>query len=213
VAQRAAVNRPSRPEGLADGEPLVGELVAVIDETVPEVGAGVHYVLTTAVMLSPITVEAALAALFMDTPGRLRPFHWHKEGPEARDRITEILVAHGVIAHSRYQTVGRRGQLAARQLLLAQLASDLHQEQVDHVVIETVDAVTNRRDKRTLLDHFEPIGGVPFAYDWRSKSERILWIADAINGALHDYMVRGDTTWLSRLQDGGVIAGEPRYSS
>lgn len=207
------MTRPSQPTGLSDGEPLIGELIAVIDETVPEVGAGVHYVLTTAVTLSAVDVDQALVGLFSDAPGRRRPFHWHKEGPAARDRITEIIIEHGVVAHSRYLTVGRRGQLAARQLLLARLATDLHTEQIDHLIIESVDDVTNGRDKRTLLDHFEPIGGVPFAYDWRSKSERILWIADAINGALHDFLVRGDATWLSRLQHGGVIDGEPRYSS
>lgn len=206
------MNRPAKPSGLADGEPLVGELVAVIDETIPEVGAGVHYVLTTAVTLSPVDVDRALSELFAHTPGRVRPFHWHKEGPEARNRITEIIIDHGVVAHSRYQTVGRRGQLAARQLLLAHLATDLHNEQIDHLIIESVDDVTNGRDKSTLLDHFEQAGGVPFAYDWRSKGERILWIADAINGALHDYLTRGDTTWLEQLQHGGVLTGEPKYT-
>lgn len=151
---------------------MIGELIAVIDETVPEVGAGVHYVLTTAVTLSPIDLDLSLAQLFSDTPGRKRPFHWHKEGPAARNRITEIIIEHGVVAHSRYQTVGRRGQRNARQLLLADLSTDLHLEGVDHLIIESVDDVTNGRDKRTLLDSFESSGGVPFAYDWRSKSER-----------------------------------------
>ncbi|MCP4963593.1 MAG: hypothetical protein GY925_30530 [Actinomycetia bacterium] len=205
------MNRPSQPSGLSDGAPMLGELIAVIDETVPEVGAGVHYVLTTAVTLSPTDVDLSLAQLFTDTPGRKRPFHWHKEGPAARNRITEIIIEHGVVAHSRYQTVGRRGQRDARQLLLADLSTELHLEGVDHLIIESVDDVTNGRDKRTLLDSFESSGGVPFAYDWRSKSERILWIADAINGAIHDYFVGGDITWFNQLTSGGVLDGEPRH--
>lgn len=207
------MKRSSRPSGLADGEPFIGELVAVIDETVPEVGAGVHYVLTTAVTLSPTDIDQALAQLFSDTPQRKRPFHWHKEGPTARTRITDIIVEHGVVAHSRYQTVGRRGQRNARQLLLAELSAQLHVEGVDHLIIESVDDVTNGRDKRTLLDKFEPSGGVPFVYDWRSKSERVLWIADAINGAIHDYLIRGDVTWFSQLTEGGVLEGEPKHLS
>lgn len=62
------MSRPAKPSGLADGEPLVGELVAVIDETIPEVGAGVHYVLRTAVTLSPVDVDRALSELFANTP-------------------------------------------------------------------------------------------------------------------------------------------------
>lgn len=205
------MSRPSQPSGLADGNPLIGELIAVIDETVPAVGAGVHYVLTTAVTLSAADVDHALAGLFSDTPGRKRPFHWHKEGPTARNRITEIIIEHGVVAHSHYQTVGRRGQRNARQLLLAELSTQLHVEGVDHLIIESVDDVTNGRDKRTLLDQFEPSGGVPFVYDWRSKSERVLWVADAINGAIHDYFVQGDVTWFSQLTEGGVLEGEPKH--
>ena len=204
-------SRPSQPSGLADGEPMEGELIAVIDETVPAVGAGVHYVLTTAVTFSRVELDEALGGLFSDTPGRKRPFHWHKEGPAARNRITEIIIEQGVVAHSRYQTVGRRGQRNARQLLLAELSTELHLEGVDHLIIESVDDVTNGRDKRTLLDNFESSGGVPYAYDWRSKSERILWIADAINGAIHDYLVGGDITWFSQLTAGGVLDGEPKH--
>ena len=81
-----------------------------------------------------------------------------------------------MVAHSRYQTVGRRGQRDAQQLLLAELSTQLHVEGVDHLIIESVDDVTNGRDKRTLLDQFEPGGGVPFVYDWRSKSERVFWV-------------------------------------
>lgn len=209
--QAHGASRPSQPSGLADGDPMQGELIAVIDETVPVVGAGVHYVLTTAVTFSPVELDQTLGSLFSDTPGRKRPFHWHKEGPAARNRITDIIVEHGVVADSRYQTVGRRGQRDARQLLLAELSTQLHVEGVDHLIIESVDDVTNGRDKRTLLDQFEPSGGVPFVYDWRSKSERVLWVADAINGAIHDYFVRGDVTWFSQLTAGGVLEGEPKH--
>jgi len=38
---------------LSDGNPLVGDLITVLDETIPAMGAGVYYVVTTAVVLDP----------------------------------------------------------------------------------------------------------------------------------------------------------------
>lgn len=93
------MNRPP-PSRLADGEPFTGELVAVIDETVPELGAGVHCVLTTAMTLKPSVLSDDPRDLFADTPGRRRPFHWNKEGPVTRIRITEMIIEHAVVAHS-----------------------------------------------------------------------------------------------------------------
>ncbi len=206
------MNRPSKPSNLADGEPVIGELIAVIDETSPRMGPGVYYVLTTAVMFNPAAVTTALAAVFDDTPARTRAFHWHKEGPTARQKLIDIIIGQGVIAHSRYQSVARDKQVRARQALLVHLAEDLHNEGIDHLIVESGDEVTNGRDKTTLLTHFEDRGGVPFRYDWRSKNEPLLWIADAINGALHDLYFHGNPGWFTQLCDAGVLPGEPIYT-
>jgi len=207
------VRRPRKPSNLADGKPVIGEMIAVIDETIPEMGPGVFYVLTTAVILNPTSAAAALAMVFDDTPGRTRAFHWHREGPTARQRLIDIIIRQGVVAHSRYQSVARNKQRRARQTLLVRLADDLHIEGIEHLIIESGDEVTNSRDRNSLLTHFEDRGGVPFEYDWRSKKERLLWIADAINGALHDYYLHGNPEWFIQLCDSGVLSGEPIYTA
>jgi len=54
---------------------------------------------------------------------------------------------------------------------------------------------------------------VPFRYDWRSKNEPLLWIADAINGALHDLYFHGNPEGFTQLCDAGVLPGEPTYTA
>ena len=126
-----------QPAGLADGRPYASDLVAVIDETTPALGPGVYYVLTAAVLFDPNRVSAALGGLFADNPGRIRPFHWHSEGLDARNRILRIIIDEGVVAHAHYKSVGRRGQVGARGKLIAQLADDLAHDQVEHLIIES----------------------------------------------------------------------------
>lgn len=106
------MNRPGKPSNLADGRPIEGEFIAVVDETIPTMGGGVIYVLTTAVMFEPATMQTALSTLFDDTPNRVRAFHWHKEGPVARQKILDIIINGGVVAHSRYQPAARTKQVA-----------------------------------------------------------------------------------------------------
>lgn len=79
-------------------------------------------------------------------------------------------------------------------------------------MIESGDRSTNTRDREALLDQFRAIGGVPFIYDWRSKNEPLLWIADAINGAIHAHLVDGDHAWFDQLQTGGVLTQGPVYT-
>jgi len=196
---------------LADGHGIDGDLIAVMDETIPAMGAGVYYVVTTAVILDPRNIQGELATFFDDTPGRKNPFHWHKEGPTARARILDLVIDHGVVAICTYQSVARNKQTRARKRLIEVTADRLAHEEVEHLIIESGDARTNQRDRAALLDHYRDRGGVPFVYDWRSKHERILWIADAINGVVFDSFANQDNTQLDRLLAEGVLTEPPEY--
>ena len=89
------------------------------------------------------------------------------------------------------------------------MVRDAAADGVDHLVIEASDAATVGRDRVTLLRTFEGTGGVPFRYDWRSKSERLLWFADAIAGAAGEHVVGKDATWWQMLDDLGVVSLRP----
>lgn len=150
---------------------------------------------------------AELSQLF--TTDRRRPFHWEREGTVARTRIIEIAAEIGVVATAYYSHVGRRGQAGARQAMLRRMVVDAASEGIDHLIIEASDTATVGRDRRVLLQTFEPAGGVPFTYDWRPNSERVLWLADAIAGAVGEYVVGKDTTWWDMINDLGIVSLRP----
>ncbi|MCP3881294.1 MAG: hypothetical protein GY701_23320 [Sulfitobacter sp.] len=195
---------------LADGHPYVGDMVAVVDETSPDMGAGLYYAVSTAVLLDPQQVRVAVDQLFADVPDRRRRFHWSQEGLAAKTRIVEVMETTGVVAHCRYQSVGRRGTKSARRALVPAIADAAYGEGATHLIIEAGDRHTNLRDRDALLDHYRGRGGVPFHYDWRTKAEPLLWLADAISGAVKDHLTEDDPSWLARLIAAGV-AQHPAY--
>lgn len=194
---------------VADGAPIDGDLVAVIDESSPQnVAGGITYVVAIAALFDPTRAMAELNGLFTASD-RQRPFHWEREGTVARTCIIEIAAEIGVVATAHYSHVGRRGQADARHAMLARIVRDAASDGIDHLIIETSDVATVGRDRVVLLRTFEQEGGVPFSYDWRSKSERLLWLADAIAGAAGEYVVGSDATWWKMLDDLGVVSLRP----
>jgi len=78
---------------------------------------------------------------------------------------------------------------------------------VAHLTIESRGEREDGRDRGVLLDTFRGTGGVPFSYDWRTKAEPVLWIADAIAGACRAHLSGGSPDWHDRLVATGVISG------
>ena len=185
------------------------QLIVVIDESSPGDGVGgIAYVVAAAALMSPAGLSDQLHDIFETE--RSRPFHWTKEGPEARRRIIELMIREGVVAEVLCAHVGRRGQRLARQRMIAELSIWAATEGASHVVIESGDAATDGRDKATLLDTHRDRGGVPFEYDWRPKSEPLLWIADAVAGAVSEHVAGKDSSWFELLDEGKVV--HLRYS-
>ena len=170
-------------------------VIAVIDETGPELGGGIHYTVVAAVLVA----DEEVARLHMATvlPERRRPFHWHQEGPVARASILAAMVEIGVIGRAVVVPCGRRQQEAARRLALSVNLEFLWTEGCSTILIESRDEAGNGRDRATILDHFEDAGQRP-SYAWHRKSERLLWIADALGGAVHEHLT-GRDEWFAQL--------------
>ncbi len=189
---------------IADGRPINGDLLIVIDESSPSNNAGgVAYVVAAAAMFTVPEVLGGLDQLFPAT--RKRPFHWAREGPEARHAILDVIIAGGVVAVAHCSHVSRKKQLSVRLGMLGDVSVWAASEGASHVMIEASDDVTIGRDKRVLLDRHRDTGGVPFAYDWRSKNEKLLWVADAIAGSVGEFLINKNSAWYDRLHDAGVI--------
>ena len=186
---------------LCDGEPYHG-VVAVVDESSRTAGAGVYYILSAVLIPEPSTVMRALDHVVGD---RRRPFHYTEEGPEALERMVRLFESETLLATVLWSSVGRRGQVTARQNLLAEHVRRCAGERVGHLIIETGDDAGNTRDLSVILDHFHDHGGVPFRYDWRSKAEPLLWIADAACGMAADYLLDKRPEHHERLRARGLI--------
>lgn len=188
----------------ANGRPFPAGIVAAIDEASAEVAGGVHYVLTSAVIVETDLILPDLRSL---VASRERTFHWRDEGPVMREQMMSLVESHGVVAHVRVRATSRRGQMRARRDLLANLAADLVGDGIEHLTIESQGPREDGRDRGVLLDAFRESGGVPFTYDWRTKAEPLLWIADAIGGVCREHLIGRSSSRHDRLQAAGVIDG------
>ena len=191
---------------LADGSPYHGA-VAVMDESAHRAGAGIYYNLT--VVQVPDTA-AVLRDLGRVTGERRRPFHSSEEGPEAIQRMMDLVESAGLAGTSLWTSVGRTGQVAARRRLLREHALRCAADGVDHLSIEGGGDASNQRDRSVILDAFQADGGVPFRYDWRSKADPLLWIADAVAGFVTAHLRGESAEHCDRLSANGLLVVEYR---
>ncbi|MDE0376542.1 MAG: hypothetical protein OXK16_11340 [bacterium] len=191
---------PAPPDG-----PIPTGITAGIDETVVDHGGGVTYVLAAVVFHD---AEPARRAFHQLTADRKRPFHWRREGPTLREAAVTLLENHPASTYLLAQSTGRRGQVTARRELLTYLVAELTNDGVAHVIIESQDSVLDGRDRHTILDSFQADStGPPFTYRWGTKTEPLLWYADALAGVAHAYLAGGRTHHFRHLQKAGIITG------
>jgi hypothetical protein len=188
---------------VADGEPLAGEIVGVVDESAHQAAGGVYYVVGAAVVLQATDAVDRLRALVAH---RSNAIHWSREGPEMRDRLIGVLADVVVSAKVRWAPAGRRGQLALRSELLSSIAVWADGEGIDHLMIESGDESINLRDRQVLArlarHRCEPFG---FQYDHRTKAEPLLWLADALAGAVGEHLAAKNSSAYERLVELGLI--------
>lgn len=187
---------------LADGEPYVGNLVAVVDESARTAGAGVYYLVCSAIIIEPHAIRRALEQMVGNRP---RPFHYTQEGARIVDAMVDLIVGFDVSASCRWRSVGRRRQLNTRPDLLKGHLPELVSIGATHLIIEAGEMSVNQSDSGVLLDFFRNREEPAFAYDWRSKREPLLWIADAICGIVGDHLTDKRHRSFERLNDCGAI--------
>ncbi len=197
------MTNPVPPDG-----PIPAGITAGIDETVIDHGGGVTYVLAGVVFLDPQPARRAFQQL---TANRKRPFHWRKEGPTLREEAVTLLENHIAATYLLARPAGRRQQVTARRELLAYLVAELTNDGVDHLIIESQGPAPDGRDRNTILDSFQANStGPAFTYEWRTKTEPLLWYPDALAGVAHEYLADGRSHHFQRLQRARV-ATEVHY--
>lgn len=190
-------------------------MLAVLDETYPELRKGIAYVVSAAVLTADENAARAALECILTDPRRERPFHWNREGPQARSRMIRCLEDLGAVAHVciHYPT-GRRRVEAARAKGITTIVPRLVSEGASRLLIEARGPIEDARDRAVILDTLNDLNAAgAFAYEWHNKTEPLVWLADAVCGAVREYLIEPNSAeHYDRLVNSGVIA-QPMYIS
>jgi hypothetical protein len=178
-------------------------VIAVMDETTPADRSGLYYVVSVAVVLDEVAAKDALAGVL--PKGRVRPFHWISEGVMARGRMLDLIEACGVVSHVvvHYPT-GRRRQEEARRDAIRELIPLAVGDGARELIIESRDSRDDARDRGTVIEVVRGLSA-PLSYRWEPKAEPLLWIADAVCGAVKEHLLAEDRRSFARLSESKAI--------
>jgi hypothetical protein len=182
-------------------------MLAVLDETYPELRGGTAYVVGAAVILvEENAARAAVLATIRDGQ-RVRPFHWHLEGPVARAAMIAALGEIGAVAHVcvHYPTARKKLELA-RARALGEIVPHLLHDGASTLLIESRGTAEDGRDRAVILDTLNALGHAgQLHYEWRTKAEPLLWLADCICGAVREHLLNINDQPFHDLRAAGVI--------
>lgn len=108
---------------------------------------------------------------------------------------------------------GRKKLEAARAGALQTVVPKIVHDGASLLLIESRGELEDRRDRGVILDTLNALERPgELAYEWRDKSEALLWLADGICGAVRQHLLQIDDSPLNALRDTSVI-GQLDYIS
>jgi len=181
--------------------------IIAIDESIVTTTTSETYIIGSAIIIDPAQQSAvaqfAREALHAGSPQRRRPFHWTAEGPDIRTAMINVAATHTTPV-AIVRPFSAKNSESARLDCLTALFQHTSQYNTDLVLFESREqAMTNIGQNR--VDH-QAITAARHAnvvpptvkYQWVNKTEPIVWLADAIAGAVNLHQ-RGDTTYTRLL--------------
>ncbi len=168
-------------------------VIAYVDESVREGPKGSYYLMTAGVVLRADVDTAATMLKKLLLPRQDR-FHWRNErDPERRLAMLDVITELGLGAFVSWDyPVGNKRQEPARGRCLTSLVTDLGREGVEEVVIEARETRQLDRQDALTISAAREAGLVPESLTYRfgrPKEEPLLWVADAIAGAVGEQLV------------------------
>lgn len=175
-------------------------MIAIVDETTPEIGGGILYAVVSAVLVaSEVEARAELTAVL--GPSRRRPFRWSQEGPRAREAMVACMASIGVVGRAVVVQCGRRGQERARAIALADTVRHVLSEGCSELLIESRSQAEDGRDRSVVLDTLATVQpSRELRYGWHGKDEPLLWFADAAAGAVREHLQGEDAGWFGAIR-------------
>lgn len=175
-------------------------MIAVVDETSPEVAGGILYTVVSAVLIAD-EVSAKEAVSEVLGPARKRPFHWNQEGPVAREAMRDCIETLGVVGRAVVVQCGRRSQERARAVAMSDTVRHLLDEGCSDLLIESRSSIGDGRDAAVILDTLRVAGAAgSLSYEWRTKDEPLIWIADAVGGAVREHLLGEPSEWFEPIR-------------
>lgn len=181
---------------------------AFVDESFRRGDDGLGYALLAAVIVPDAhAVDVEHALRFLVALGQRR-FHWRDESASRQktflatvadlDRLEVV-----ALAYCR-ETPSQKKLEQARVRCLWSLLADLSDRQVSTLVIESRQERNDRKDRREILRAQEAgVAARDLIYrHGRPKEEALLWLPDAMAGAVGLKIARDDEKFFSMLPDG-----------
>ncbi len=108
---------------------------------------------------------------------------------------------------------GRKKLEAARAGALQTVVPKIVHDGASLLLIESRGDTEDRRDRGVILDTLNALERPgELAYEWRTKSETLLWLADGVCGAVREHLLQVNDEPLNALRAAGVI-GQLDYVS
>ena len=183
-----------------------GVVIAYVDESARPGPEGVYYLVTAGVVVGADPEQARR------TLAKLRPpqgrFHWRQERERGRLAMLDAMAELGTAAFVAWRyPIGKRRQEEARRRCLTTLLDDLRHEGVDELVIERrEDRALNSADRQTILDgQHAGLIAPDLRYRFEApKAEPLLWVPDAIAGAVGLHLAGVTSAYYDRLSLGAL---------
>jgi hypothetical protein len=174
-------------------------MTAYVDESLRLTGAGL-YLVTAAVVIND-QAEQARHRLRKVLTGRQDRFHWNDAGERQRGRMLETIVAIGPVVMAYACSPLPTRQDRARGLCVRSLVWDLQELDVRHVTFESRQDRNDRKDADTIERARRARAASPeltYAFS-RPRAEPLLWVADALAGAISAHVADANSAYLDRL--------------
>lgn len=180
---------------------------ALVDESFRRGVDGRGYSLLAAAIvpdLASATIERELRDFVQ--PGQRR-FHWRDERPEYREEFMALvagLAPREVFALAYCQvTVNQKKAQHARVRSIWALVDDLRQRDVGTLVFESRQERNDVQDRREIISAQKAgVAAANLVYrHGRPKEEPLLWLPDAVAGAVGDDVARQDRRYVEMLPD------------
>lgn len=180
---------------------------AFLDESTPNDRSGIYYVTAAVVVVADPQAVRELALSVVENKTTHKYFRWSTDKrPGPRQRMLDVLSESGAavfaaVAHP----VKPTRQTHARAQTLVEIATQLAHEHINTLVIESGDTHQDQRDRQTLVDlqHQNPALAIP-TYRFATKTEPLLWLADAAAGIVSSAVTGKDASWLNQLDARGL---------